>query len=146
MSKSNIQEQILDDYFNEGVSYAILEAKYGRSEQALRRLVKRAELEGRVRLKPSGDRRSVLTSPPLTRLHKRIGMRFIRWRSIENSYSTPEAADILGMSLNRLHAIEGGIYNWTLLELHYVIERLNWNLIDLMSGADLGDYMKPELA
>lgn len=143
---SDIHQKILDDYFDQGLSYSILSSKFGRSEQALRRLVKAAEASGRTRTKQPIDRRNIVATTALTHIHKRIGMRFIRWRSVENNYSTPEAAAILGLTLNRLSAIENGIHNWTLLELVNTCERLNWNFLDLLRGADLKDFMVPDAA
>ena len=144
--KGDVQRRILDAYFDEGLSVAIIEAKFGRSEMSINRLVKIAKGAGRQRLKQPADRRSVLTSPPLTHLHKRVGMRVIRWRTLENNYGVPEGSEKLGITPNRLHSIEGGIYNWTLLELTFLCERLGWNLVDLLRGADLGDYLIPDTA
>lgn len=144
--KSDVQRDILDAYFNDGLSLSMIEAKHGRSKVSIDRLVKRAKDAGRTRLKQPADRRSVLTSPPLSHLHKRIGMRVIRWRTLENNYGVPEGAEKLGITPNRLHSIEGGIYNWTLLELTFMCERLSWNLVDLLRGADLGDYLIPDTA
>lgn len=144
--KTTTHTRILDDYFEEGVSLDMLSAKYGRSRLSIHRLTSAATKAGRGRLKLPTDRRSVLQSPALTRVHKRIGMRFIRWRTIENSYSTVEAADALEVTLNWVHAVEGGIHNWTLLELVLVCEKLGWSLIDLLRGADLGHYLQPDAA
>lgn len=142
--RTPLQQNILNDFFDEGLSLDILVAKYCRSETSLVRLITPATKAGRKRLKPPADRRSALNSPPLARVHKRIGMRFIRWRTIENGYDMPEAAEVLGTTLNRLHAIEAGIHNWTLLELVFQCDRMNWSLIDLLRGADLGDYFQPD--
>ena len=144
--KSEVQRRILNAYFDEGMSLSIIEAKYGRSKVSIDRLVKIAKGAGRVRLKEPVGRRSVLTSSALSHIHKRIGMRVIRWRTLENNYGVPEGAEKLGITLNRLHSIEGGIYNWTLLELTFLCERLSWNLVDLLRGADLGDYLVPDNA
>ena len=144
--KSEIQRRILDGFFDEGLSLSTLEAKFGRSKVSINRLVKMAKDAGRTRLKQPVGRRSVLNSPALSHLHKRIGMRVIRWRTLENNYGVPEGADKLGITPNRLHSIEGGIYNWTLLELTFLCERLGWNLVDLLRGADLSDYLVPDNA
>lgn len=144
--RTPLHAQILDEHFNEGVSIEILVARYGRSQNSILRLIGAAKRAGRERLKHAGDRRSVLHSSALTRAHKRIGMRFIRWRTIENSFTTAEAADALKVTLNWIHAVEGGIHNWTLLELVLTCEKLNWSLIDLLRGTDLGDYFQPDAA
>ena len=144
--KSEIHRRILDGFFDEGLSLSTLEAQFGRSKVAINRLVKAAKDAGRARLREPASRRSVLSTPALTHLHKRIGMRVIRWRTLENNYGVPEGAEKLGITLNRLHSIEGGIYNWTLLELTFFCERLGWNLVDLLRGADLRDYLVPDNA
>lgn len=144
--RTPIQKQILDDHFDEGISIDILTAKYGRSQNSILRLITPALKAGRERLKRAGDRRSVLHASALTRVHKRVGMRFIRWRTIEHNYTMPEAAEAAGITINRLHSIEGGLHNWTLLELVYTCERMNWSLIDLLRGTDLGDYLQPDAA
>lgn len=131
---------LLDDYFDNGLSYEILQAKYGRSEQTLKAIVKKAQADGRVRTKQPPDRRSAMGNPSLSRVHRRIGMRFIKWRTIDNNFTMPEAAKAAGMSINRLHAIEGGIHNWTLLELTFTCDRMGWTLIDLIRGEGLGHY------
>lgn len=135
-----MEDEILTDYFDNGLSYEILQAKYGRGQQTIMALVKKAQATGRVRTKEPPDRRSTLNAPALSRVHRRIGMRFIQWRTIDNNFTMPEAAKASGMTINRLHAIEGGIHNWSLLELTFTCERMGWTLIDLIRGADLGNY------
>lgn len=145
MARTAVQTSLLDDYFDQGMSYSTLEAKYGRSQQSLRRIIRAAEAEGRVRTKAATDRRTILNSvDPLTPMHRRIGMRLVRWRTIDNNHSPAKASEILGVSLNRLHTMEGGIHHWTLLELHYVAERLGVTPIDLIRETHAGDFKTRE--
>lgn len=136
-----MSQDLLTDHFDNGMSYALLSAKYGLS---ISTIGKRIKASGRVRDGRSVDRRSSLDTEPLSKLHKRIGMHFIRWRTIDNNFTSTEAAKELGLSLNRLHQIEGGIHHWTLLELLLVCERMGWTFLDLIRGATLNDYLTPE--
>jgi hypothetical protein len=147
MARTPVQECLLNDYFDQGLSYSTLEAKYGRSEQSIRRLVRAAEEEGRKRTKAAADRRSIMGDVgPLSPMHRRLGTRLVRWRTIDNNHTPTEASKLLGVSLNRLHTMEGGIHNWTLLELHYLAERMGVNPIELIRDTHEGDFKMKEKA
>jgi hypothetical protein len=125
-----LSEDLLSDYFDKGMSLDILSSKYGVSQDTIR---KRVKSSGRVRDARSHDRRSSAHTEPLSPLHKHIGIHFLRWRTVAGYQGMSDVAKALGISVNRLHQIEGGIHNWTLLELHYLCERMGWNLKELLN-------------
>lgn len=136
---SEKHEQILNDYFDKGLSLDILEAMHGRSSVQIQRLIRQAEAEGRTRTMQPRDRRSVVGAEPLSRIHKRIGMRFIRWRDNEKRMSTGQAAAFLEISRNRYASLEAGIHNFTMLELVVLCERLGWSIAELLAVAESED-------
>jgi hypothetical protein len=132
-------QEILTDYFENNMSLEILEAKHGRSTVQIGRLVRQAEQDGRVRTGQPKDRRGIIGAEPLSKAHKRIGMRFIRWRDNTKRMTTGQAALYLGLSPNRYASLEAGIHHISLLEMVFICEKLGWTLSDLLTTADTDD-------
>lgn len=119
--------EILDDYFDKGLSLEMLEATHGRSKQQMTRLIRTAESEGRLRLVKPADRRGVVGAEALSPQHRQLGVKLISWRS-ENELNTGAAASQLGLSKNRYAALEAGIHHITLLEMVILFKKLGWSL------------------
>jgi hypothetical protein len=135
MSKAK-EADILDDYFQRGLPLEILSAVHGRSCAHIRRLIRLAEAEGLRLARPRGDPRYCLGAEPITRLHKYIGMKLIRWRDHQAKLTPGRAAEVLGVSRNRYAAMEAGAHHWTLLELCVVCGKLRTTVPRLLAEAE----------
>jgi hypothetical protein len=125
-------------FFDEGISIHRLQDQLGRGQGVISRWISEDRKTGRQRLKVTCPR-SAMGSEPLTPMHKRIGMRIYQWRDGLLGLSPLEGSKKLQVSKNRFACMEAGTYNWSLVELILISERMGLDLLGLLEKATFVD-------
>lgn len=123
------QRQCLEDLRADELSLEGLARKYRRSPSTIVKLQRLSGLSGTRKAKTL---RSCRDGDPISRSHRRVGVRLTLLRG-ERSVST--ISELLGISHLRLRRKEVGQHDFTLSELEHISECLGEPLLELLAEA-----------
>lgn len=118
MRESGWSIAAVEDLRSSNLSIASLAKKYGRSDKAIRKLMKSENIV-RLGMKPATGMKSYLEQDPLSSEHVRLGLFLLRLRGEEEKKSF---ADRFVTSAIALGKMESGLHDFTLRELQKIGE------------------------
>lgn len=127
MNVSPIQTSVIEDYFDNGFSYADLSRKYGRHESSCRKTISAYKAQYRASTGVNRDRKiiptnsnskSAATAKPLSMGHSAIGVRVARYMQAHRLSATGFGMLMEPMkSPSTINLAVIGAYDWTLSDL-----------------------------
>lgn len=124
MTSPTDRDQIIcQRYLDENTSAKKLAQEYGLSEVRIRQILSKHGVKVTDRVVP---RREVgETAPPLSALHRKIGLRLMFFRTYTKKLDRPELAHMLDWSVQKTALVERGEFNLTLIDLQDIARALN---------------------
>lgn len=136
---NEINSQIIEDLYEEGLSIAALVAKYGKNESTIHKIRKEYDRNfaaehghPRERKKKPIDPRRLHDAKGLSFNHLFIGMHISRYRS-EHQLGPTAFGMLMSRTGTKITKMERGLYDFTLLELQRLSEILDLPVSKLVS-------------
>lgn len=121
-SPAERDEQICQRYINENISAKKLAQDYGLSEVRLRQILSKYGVKAKDRVAPHREIGEV--DPPLSALHRKIGLRLVFFRTYTRKLDRPELSQLLGWAVQKTALVERGEFNLTLIDLQDIARAL----------------------
>lgn len=129
-SDETILERILAD-LNDGMAQSAVARKYGRSLRGIQTICAKYGI-----VRPLSERAKpgpkTIARAPISQQHRLIGQAIYCHRCLRG-HSPSELGEILMVSCHRLRAMEVGIHDFSLSELHNIAWLLNTTVTELLS-------------
>ncbi|MDM7981548.1 MAG: hypothetical protein QUV71_14530 [Rhizobium sp.] len=127
MNAPNWKTAALEDLKGSSLSIRAVASKHGRSESAIKRLIKDQQI-CRAHKGQNGGLKRFIEMDALSADHRRLGLHLIRCRGNEEKTSF---ANALGLSAIRLGQMEAGRHDFTLSEMQNISQLVGERIFEL---------------